>query len=89
MGWVVNDILCRIIIGKDPVPIQGRVVGSQVLSGRVWKVLTPTLFDPRSVKLEASRYTTGLSPARHVRKENLNYIDRYMKGKETRRFLFM
>jgi len=42
--------------GKTRYPLYRRLVGPQGRSGRVWKILSPPGFDPRTVQPIASRY---------------------------------
>ena len=42
---------------KDPVPIVQELGGPQDRSGQVWKISSPTGFDPRTVQPVGSRYT--------------------------------
>ena len=51
--------------GKTRYPLYRRLGGPQGRSGRVWKILPPPGFDPRTVQPVASRYTDWAIPAHH------------------------
>jgi hypothetical protein len=43
--------------GKNRYPLYRRLDGPQGRSGQLWRILSPTGFDPRTVQLVPSRYT--------------------------------
>jgi hypothetical protein len=52
--------------GKTRYPLYRRLAGPQGRSGRVRKISSPPVFDPRTVQSVASRYTDCAIPARGV-----------------------
>jgi hypothetical protein len=56
-------------LGKTWYSLYKRKGGLQGQSGRVWKISPPPGFDPRTVRLVASRYTDWTIPA-HITPDN-------------------
>ena len=55
-GWLTSRS-GRFIPGKTRYLLYRRLGGSQIRSGRVWKILSPPGFDPRTVQPVAIRHT--------------------------------
>ena len=90
MGLVVNATPGRITLGKGPVNFaeQAGWGPSSVWTG----ALNLATIVIRSTDLQAcgeSLYRLSYLRPGLVMEEHLNYIDQYVKGKETRRFVFM
>jgi len=60
----------RFFPGKDPVPTCRRLGRPQGHSGRVWQILHPPGYDPRTAQPVASRYTDRAIPA-HTHTEEI------------------